>query len=181
MVLVFLLMGILFESVVLPFSVLFTIPFAILGALWTIYLTQTPMDVMGWIGLIILAGVVVNNGIVLIDRVHRLRAEGMERDEAVVEGVAQRVRPVLMTALTTITGLLPMILAEPPTDSIDYRTLGTIVAGGLAASTFFTLWVVPLVYVLIDRGSGAVAGAVRSGIGRAVAPRRSADASAAGA
>ncbi|MHC4377454.1 MAG: efflux RND transporter permease subunit, partial [Planctomycetota bacterium] len=169
-VLVFLLMGILFESVVLPFSVLFTIPFAILGALWTIYLTQTPMDVMGWIGLIILAGVVVNNGIVLIDRVHRLRDEGMPRDEAVVEGVAQRVRPVLMTALTTITGLLPMILAEPPTDSIDYRSLGTIVAGGLAASTFFTLWVVPLVYVLIDRASGAVSGAVRSGVGRRAAP-----------
>ncbi len=180
-VLVFLLMGILFESVVLPFSVLFTIPFAILGALWTIYLTQTPMDVMGWIGLIILAGVVVNNGIVLIDRVHRLRHEGMPRDAAVVEGVAQRVRPVLMTALTTITGLLPMILAEPPTDSIDYRTLGTIVAGGLAASTFFTLWVVPLIYVLIDRGSDAVAGAVRSGMGRTGAGRSDAQARVVGA
>ncbi|QDU69038.1 efflux RND transporter permease subunit [Engelhardtia mirabilis] len=151
-VLVFLLMGILFESVTLPFSVLVTIPYSMLGAIWTLYLTGTPMDMLGWIGLIILAGVVVNNGIVLIDRIHRLRQEygDARRDEAIVDGAAQRVRPILMTALTTVFGLMPMILAEAATDAIDYRALATIVAGGLAASTFFTLWVVPLAYSLID-------------------------------
>ena len=149
-VLVFLLMGILFESVMLPFSVLFTIPFAILGSLWTLFLSGTAMDSMGWIGMIILAGVVVNNGIVLIDRIHNLRAKTKTRAEAVMEGCRQRVRPVLMTALTTIVGLFPMIVAVPPRDGFDYRALAAIVAGGLAASTFFTLWVVPLAYTVID-------------------------------
>jgi HAE1 family hydrophobic/amphiphilic exporter-1 len=149
-VLVFLLMGILFESVLLPFSVLFTIPFAIMGAMWTLFLTGTPMDARGWIGLIILAGVVVNNGIVLIDRIHRLHSEGVPRGEAVITGCANRVRPVLMTALTTVSGLIPMALAKPTGDGFDYRSLATIVAGGLACSTFFTLWVVPLAYTVFD-------------------------------
>ncbi len=155
-VLVFLLMGILFESYVLPFSVLTTIPFAIVGAMWTLYLTGTPMDSVGWIGIIILVGVVVNNGIVLIDRIHRLRGEGLERSRAVVEGSASRVRPILMTALTTIFGLLPMATGAPPPEGIDYRALATCVAGGLAASTFFTLWVVPLAYTALDDLGAAV-------------------------
>ena len=149
-VLVFLLMGILFESVLLPFSVLFTIPFAVVGALWTLYLTGTVLDSVGWIGVIILIGVVVNNGIVLIDRIHRLRLDGMERSAAVIEGSASRVRPIMMTAMTTIFGLLPMTISEAPADGIDYRALATCVAGGLAFSTFFTLWVVPLAYTLMD-------------------------------
>lgn len=150
-VLVFLLMGILFESVLLPFSVLSTIPFAVLGALWTLYLTGTTMDSVGWIGVIILVGVVVNNGIVLIDKIHRLRTQdGVERSEAVLEGASARVRPILMTAVTTIFGLLPMALGSAPPQGIDYRALATCVAGGLAASTFFTLWVVPLAYTQLD-------------------------------
>jgi HAE1 family hydrophobic/amphiphilic exporter-1 len=149
-VLVYVLMGILFESFLLPFSVLFTIPFAVLGAYWTLYLTGTAMDSVGWIGIIVLVGVVVNNGIVLIDRIHTLRAEGVERRAAVLEGCSHRVRPILMTALTTITGLLPMAVTEPPGQGIDYRALATCVAGGLAFSTVFTLWVVPLAYTLID-------------------------------
>ena len=149
-VLVFLLMAILFESLLLPFSVLFTIPFAVVGAMWTLFLTGTPMDSMGWIGMIILAGVVVNNGIVLIDRIHGLRGMGMVRAEAVVLGCGQRVRPVLMTALTTVCGLAPMMVTEPPANGFDYRAVATIVAGGLVASTFFTLWVVPLAYTLLD-------------------------------
>ena len=149
-VLVFLLMGILFESLLLPFSVLFTVPFAAMGAMWTLYITGTPMDSFGWIGLIILGGVVVNNGIVLIDRIHALnRTE--TRVDAVVHGCGHRVRPVLMTALTTVSGLLPMALTEPPSQSmVDYRALATIVAGGLITSTFFTLWVVPLAYTVLD-------------------------------
>jgi HAE1 family hydrophobic/amphiphilic exporter-1 len=142
-------MGILFESFLLPFSVLFTIPFAIVGAFWTLFVTNTAMDSVGWIGIIILVGVVVNNGIVLIDRVHRLRAE-LPRFEAVLTGCAQRVRPILMTALTTVIGLLPMSIAEPPGDGIDYRALATCVAGGLTVSTLFTLWVVPLASTVLD-------------------------------
>ena len=148
-VLVFLLMSILFESLVKPFAVLFTIPFAMVGAYWTLYLTGTAMDSVGYIGLIILVGVVVNNGIVLIDRIDRLHASGVDRRQAVLEGGASRVRPILMTACTTVFGLLPMVLAEPPSQGIDYRALGTCVAGGLALSTFFTLWVVPLAYTIV--------------------------------
>ena len=168
-VLVFLLMGILFESVLLPFSVLSTIPFAVLGALWTLSLTGTAMDSVGWIGVIILVGVVVNNGIVLIDKIHRLRTrDGVERYEAVLEGASARVRPILMTAVTTIFGLLPMALGNAPPQGIDYRALATCVAGGLAASTFFTLWVVPLAYTqLDDLGRG-----VRSLVVATFSPRR---------
>ncbi len=155
--LVFLVMGILFESVLLPFSVLFTIPFAVVGALWSLLLTGTQLDPVGMIGVIILIGVVVNNGIVLIDRIHRLRLEGRPRREAVLDGSASRVRPIVMTAMTTIFGLLPMTIAEPPADGIDYRALATCVAGGLAISTFFTLWVVPLAYTLMDDLGHAVA------------------------
>ena len=150
LVLVFLLMGILFESFILPFSILTTIPFTIVGAYWTLYLTGTAMDSIGWIGIIILIGVVVNNGIVLIDRVHRLRLEGVPREQAVLDGSAQRVRPIMMTALTTIGGLMPMAMGSAATDGIDYRALATCVSGGLGFSTVFTIWVVPLTYTLMD-------------------------------
>jgi len=163
-VLVFLLMGILFESVARPFCVLVTIPFSFLGAMWMVYLLDKPMDVMGWVGLIILAGVVVNNGIVLIDCVHRRRGELGDRTRAVIEGSAQRVRPILMTAATTVFGLVPMMIEEPPKNAIDYRSLATIVAGGLIASTFFTLWVVPLAYTVVDDLSAAVSRAVKRGL-----------------
>ncbi|MBL8858194.1 MAG: efflux RND transporter permease subunit [Planctomycetes bacterium] len=163
-VLVFLLMGILFESFLLPVSVLFTIPFAIVGSYWTLFLTGTAMDSIAWIGVIILVGVVVNNGIVLIDCIHGLRGTGMERTAAVIEGCGQRVRPILMTALTSITGLLPMAMSEPQGAAIDYRALATCVAGGLAMSTVFTLWVVPLAYTLIDDASRAASASFLWGI-----------------
>jgi len=171
-VLVFLLMAILFESVMLPFAVLFTVPFAALGALWTLYLLGNPMDSFGWIGLIILAGVVVNNGIVLIDRIHELRA-AMDRSRAVLEGSAHRVRPVLMTALTTVVGLAPMMVTEAPADSmIDYRALATIVGGGLTLSTIFTLWVVPLAYTLLDDLRGYAGRCSRRFLGISASPAR---------
>lgn len=158
-VLVFLLMGVLFESFLLPISVLFTIPFAYTGAMWSLFLSGTTMDSVGWIGIIILVGVVVNNGIVLIDRIHSLRREdpSLTRAQAVVNGSGDRVRPVLMTALTSVLGLWPMAVSEPPGDGIDYRALATCVGGGLLISTIFTLWVVPLAYTLLDDLATAVA------------------------
>ncbi len=160
-VLVYLVMGILLESWSLPIVVLWTIPFAVTGALWTLFLTGTTMDSVGWIGVIILVGVVVNNGIVLIDRIHSLHQAGMERREAVLQGSANRVRPIVMTALTTVCGLLPMALAEPPSQGIDYRALATCVAGGLAISTFFTLWVIPLWYTIVLDLAAATSNSVR--------------------
>lgn len=155
-VLVFLLMGILFESFILPMSVLFTIPFAAVGSCWTLWLTGTAMDSIAWIGMIVLTGVVVNNGIVLVDRITQIRATGSARAEAVVQACGERVRPILMTALTSVIGLIPMAMSEPHGEGIDYRALATCVAGGLSASTFFTLWVVPLAYTVIDDLSNTI-------------------------
>ena len=128
-VLVFLLMGILFESLLLPFSVLTTIPFAAMGAMWTLYLTGTVMDAIGWVGIIVLIGVVVNNGIVLVDKIHKIRRSGAERSDAVLAGAAARVRPIMMTALTTVFGLLPMAIGDGvgANEGIDYRALATCV------------------------------------------------------
>jgi len=147
---VFLLMGVLFESFVLPLSVIVSIFFAPVGAFWLLYITRTPLDLMGWIGLIILVGVVVNNAIVLIDLVNRLREGGMSRQEALMEASKRRFRPILMTALTTIFGLAPMALGNSSLIGIPYAPLGRVIIGGLITSTFFTLVFVPLFYTFFD-------------------------------
>ena len=119
--------------------------------MWTLFVTGTAMDAVGWIGVIILVGVVVNNGIVLIDKIHRcMTIDGLPRRAAIIEGTGARVRPILMTALTTVFGLLPMALSQATSEGIDYRALATCVAGGLAISTIFTLWMVPLAYSLAE-------------------------------
>ena len=97
-----------------------------------------------------LVGIVVNNAIVLVDCVNRLRLEGMERTEAIVRSVEVRFRPIWMTALTTIFGLLPLLIFPPSGDGMDYRALAVVLVGGLTTSTFFTLFVVPLFYSLLD-------------------------------
>jgi HAE1 family hydrophobic/amphiphilic exporter-1 len=155
--LVFLLMGLLFDSLVLPLSVLATIPFSMVGARWAMKITNTPLDLLGMVGMIVLAGVVVNNGIVLVDRIRRLERAGVDRREAVVGAVRDRIRPVAMTALTTIAGLLPIALSSPDGRGLSFQSLAVVVAGGLAFSTFFTLWVVPLLYTLLQ-DFGEIAG-----------------------
>ena len=147
---VFLLMGVLFESFILPFSVLLSIPFAFLGVYWTLYLTNTPFDMMAQIGLIVLIGVVVNNAIVLVDMVNRHRAEGKGRTEAILEAGYNRFRPILMTTFTTIFGLLPLAVGNTNLIGIPYAPLGRTMMGGLFASTFLTLFVVPLFYTYLD-------------------------------
>ena len=147
---VFLLMGVLFESFILPFSVLLSIPFAFLGVYWTLYLTGTPMDLMANIGVIVLIGVVVNNAIVLVDMVNRLRKDGMERTEAILEAGYNRFRPILMTTFTTVFGLLPMSIGTSSLIGIPYAPLGRTMMGGLISSTFLTLLVVPLFYTFFD-------------------------------
>lgn len=147
--LVFLLMGVLFESWLLPLAILFSIPFAFAGVWVMLWLTSTPQDAMVLLGLIVLIGVVINNGVVLIDRVHQLRAAG-SRDAAILDGCSERFRPILMTALTTIGGLIPMAMGASASTGIPYDPLGRAVIGGLAASTMLTLFVVPVMYALLD-------------------------------
>jgi hydrophobic/amphiphilic exporter-1 (mainly G- bacteria), HAE1 family len=159
---------VMFESVVLPFSILLTIPFAFFGAYWTLYLTGTAMDELGLLGMIVLIGVVVNHGVVLVDHINFLRVrEGLDRATAVIQGSQDRLRPVLMTSLTTIVGLIPMAIARQTSGGgISYKVLAIAVCGGLATSTFFTLWVVPLCYTFFDDLSGALGRTLR----KAVAP-----------
>ncbi|MCB9834232.1 MAG: efflux RND transporter permease subunit [Planctomycetes bacterium] len=150
MVLILLLMGVLFESVVLPLAVFVTIPFALLGGFWFLTVTNTPVDMMGMIGAIVLIGIVVNNGIVFLDAAHRLAQEGCRRREALVEAGVRRLRPILMTTATTVVGLVPMALAASSGSFISYKSLARAVIGGLTVSTLATLVVVPIVYTLLD-------------------------------
>lgn len=149
-VLVFLLIGMLFESFVLPLAIITTIPMAAMGALWGLYLSGTNMDTMAAVGMIILVGVVVNNGIVLIDLVKQLREEGVPRHDAVVEAGRRRLRPILMTALTTIVGTIPMVTGDASFVGIPYAPLGITLMGGMIASTLLTLLFVPVFYVALD-------------------------------
>jgi HAE1 family hydrophobic/amphiphilic exporter-1 len=167
---VFLLMGVLFESFVLPFSVLLSIPFAFLGVYWTLYLTNTPLDMMAQIGLIVLIGVVVNNAIVLVDMVNRHRAEGKDRTEAILEAGYNRFRPILMTTFTTIFGLLPLAIGNTNLIGIPYAPLGRTMMGGLFASTFLTLFVVPLFYTYLDDLRTALRGITLAVFSRKGAP-----------
>jgi HAE1 family hydrophobic/amphiphilic exporter-1 len=147
---VFLLMGFLFESFVLPLSVIISIPFSFFGAFWMLYLTGTPIDLMSRIGFIILVGIVVNNAIVLIDLVNRLRKEGYSRYDAIMEAGRQRFRPILMTAFTTIGGLMPMAVGNAQMIGIPYAPMGRTIIGGLMTSTILSLIAVPWAYVLFD-------------------------------
>jgi hydrophobic/amphiphilic exporter-1 (mainly G- bacteria), HAE1 family len=147
---VFLLMGILFESWILPLSILTTLPMAALGAWWMLWLTGTGFVLMSGVGLVILVGVVVNNGIVLVDLITQLRAEGIPRHQALVEAGRRRFRPILMTALTTIFGLVPMAVGTSTFVGIPYAPLGRTVIGGLATATLLTLVFVPYLYAALD-------------------------------
>ena len=147
---VFFVMGILFESFILPFSVLLSIPFAFFGSAWTLYLTGIPLDPVGTIGLVMLVGIVVNNAIVLVDTINRQCQTGLDRHAAIIEASRIRFRPIWMTALTTIFGLVPLVLLPQKGEGIDYKCMAVVIVAGLATSTFFTLFVVPLVYSLLD-------------------------------
>jgi HAE1 family hydrophobic/amphiphilic exporter-1 len=147
---VFLLMGVLFESFVLPLSIVLSIPFAFTGVYWALYLAGQSLDVMAGVGLVILVGIVVNNAIVLVDVVGEKRRQGETRLDALVNSGQERLRPILMTALTTIFGLIPMAFGNASLVGVPYKPLGLAVMGGLVASTVLTLVVVPLFYTFFD-------------------------------
>jgi HAE1 family hydrophobic/amphiphilic exporter-1 len=147
---VFLIMGILFESWVLPFSVLVSIPFSFTGVYWFLWATDTTLDLMAMIGIVVLVGVVVNNAIVLVDRINQLRGDGMERAQACAEAARSRFRPIWITALTTIAGLVPMAFGSSGIAGIPYAPLARTVIGGLLAATVMTLFVVPVMYTVFD-------------------------------
>jgi HAE1 family hydrophobic/amphiphilic exporter-1 len=148
--LVYLVMASLFESLAQPFAILFSIPFALPGAAWLLGLTGTPLNLMAQIGILILMGVVVNNGIVLLDHLNQLRAAGMERDQAIIQAGRDRLRAILMTAATTIVGLLPMAFGTSKAGGLFYFPLALTLIGGLLSSTGLTLLVLPTVNLAVE-------------------------------
>jgi HAE1 family hydrophobic/amphiphilic exporter-1 len=174
--LVYLVMASQFESLLHPLVILFTIPLAIIGAVWALFLTNTTLNVVAYIGVILLAGIVVNQSIVLIDAVNQARERGLEKLAAIVEAGRARLRPILITKLTTILGLLPMALGIG--EGAEVRApMAITVIGGVLLTTFLTLIVIPVVYAVLDRkqyaGDGARAGAA-PGVGAATASETSA-------
>ncbi len=149
--LVYMVMAAQFESFFNPFIIMFTIPLAFTGAIFLLFITGEPISMMALIACLVLVGIVVNNGIVLIDYITVLRRrDGIDLIEAVLTACPTRLRPILMTALTTILGQFPIIFSNG-TNSETLKGMGLVIAGGLAASTFLTLVVVPLLYIQFDR------------------------------
>ena len=159
---IYLLMGFLFESFILPASILLTIPLASIGVFWAHLIAGLDIDFLGVVGLILLVGVVVNNGIVLIDYVSRLRGEGVERGRALVLAAERRFRPIMMTALTTIGGMIPLTLGGSSSIGMSYKSFGLTLIGGLTSATILTLLVVPIFYTLFDDLRDITLSALRS-------------------
>ncbi len=160
--LVYMLMAALFESFSQPFSIMFAVPFAFIGVGLVMKLAGQPRDNFTELGFIILIGVVVNNAIVLVDHINRLRAEGLGKVDAILQGGKDRLRAILMTAVTTILGLMPMVgpffwpevFGTLEGRAATWAPLGLVILGGLTTSTFLTLVILPTLYSLIDDIAG---------------------------
>ena len=144
-ILVYIVMASQFESFMSPFVIMFSIPFAFVGVLLGLFVTGTPLGVMGLIGILILMGIVVKNGIVLIDYTILMRERGFSVTESSVIAAKSRLRPILMTTLTTVLGMVPMAVGQGEGSEM-WRSLGMVVAWGLSISTLVTLVIIPTVY-----------------------------------
>ena len=144
-ILVYIVMASQFESFMSPFVIMFSIPFAFVGVLLGLWVTGTPLGTMGMIGILILMGIVVKNGIVLIDYTILMRERGKSVAEASVIAAKSRLRPILMTTLTTVLGMVPMAIGQGEGSEM-WRSLGMVVAWGLSISTLVTLVIIPTVY-----------------------------------
>jgi len=150
LLLVYMVMASQFEHFLHPFVIMFTIPLAIIGVIFCLFIAGKPVSLPALIGVIILAGIAVNNGIVMIDYINQLIRKGVEKREAVIRGAVTRLRPVLLTALTTILGMMPMAISR--SSGSEFRSpMALAVIGGLTATTFLTLFIIPVVYSFINR------------------------------
>jgi len=160
MLLSYLLMAALFESFLLPLSILTTVPLAFIGVYWCMWITDTPLDTVALIGAMVMCGIIVNNGIVIIDHINQLRhparqipyergKHGMSQREAIIQAGRDRLRPVMMTAITTIFGCVPLAVGTGSYFDLLY-SMGRVLVGGLTMGTVLTLFVVPIFYSLID-------------------------------
>jgi len=152
LILIYFVMASLFESLIFPAAIWTQILFAVVGVYWFFLITGTQMSIMGLIGILILIGVVVNNGIVLVDHINQLRAKGMSRTDAIIQAGKDRLRPILMTAGTTVLSLVPLCVVTTQIGGYGppYFPMARAIVGGLTFSTVVTLIVLPTIYVILD-------------------------------
>ncbi|MEM7157867.1 MAG: efflux RND transporter permease subunit [Myxococcota bacterium] len=167
LLLVYAVMASLFESFLQPLGILVTCLLGCFGAPWALWLTDTTLDTTAVVGFFILIGIVVNNGIMLVDRITQLRAQGMTRDEALRRAGKDRIRPIMMTMVTTILGLVPMLIHHPTLAGVYYHSIAIVIAGGLTTSTLMSLMFLPAAYATLEDLSDSA----RRGW-RKLAPRR---------
>jgi HAE1 family hydrophobic/amphiphilic exporter-1 len=156
LLLVFVVMAGLFESVTQAVSLMVALPFALAGAVWTLFLTGTDFDSPASVGLLLLIGIVVNNGIVMIEHINTYRRRGLPREEAMVLGGRERLRPIIMTALTTLFGLVPMAIQKPSLGGVYYYSMALVIMGGLTVSTFLTSVLLPTTASLAEDAGPAL-------------------------
>lgn len=156
-ILVYMVMASQFESLLHPFTILLTIPLALVGAVLLFFVTGTTINIMGVIGVIMLSGIAVNNSIILVDRINQIKGDYNRLTDAIVVAASQRIRPILMTSLTTILSLLPMAITFGEGASLR-APMAIAVIGGLVTSTFLSLVVIPCVYYLLEQMKRKVMG-----------------------
>jgi hydrophobic/amphiphilic exporter-1 (mainly G- bacteria), HAE1 family len=157
LLLIFAVMASLFESARQALTLLVSLPFALAGAFWTLWATGTDFDQPAAIGLLLLIGTVVNNGIVMLAHVNHYRNEGLPRYDAMLRGCRERLRPVVMTALTTLVSLVPMVVQKPSLGGVYYYSMALVIMGGLSLSTFLTLILLPTTTTLVEDGTAWIA------------------------
>ncbi|HRO64418.1 efflux RND transporter permease subunit [Thermomonas sp.] len=166
LVLMFVVMASVFESLLFPLAIMSSVAFSILGVYWGLWLTGTEFNIMAFIGILVLMGVVVNNGIVMIEHINNLRRRGLSRTDALIEGSRERLRPIMMTMGTAILAMIPIAVSHTQVagDGPPYYPMARAIAGGLAFSTVVTLLFLPTIYALLDD--------LRSGSARLIAKAR---------
>jgi HAE1 family hydrophobic/amphiphilic exporter-1 len=148
-ILVFMVLAAEFESIIQPFVILLTMPFAVVGTVLTFLLFGKSLNMMAYIGIIMLCGIAVSNAILLIDRINQLREAGLGKKDSIITAGSQRIRPILMTSLTTIFALVPLTIGIGESSSLR-SPMAMAVIGGLISSTLLTLVVIPCVYSVFD-------------------------------
>jgi HAE1 family hydrophobic/amphiphilic exporter-1 len=163
LLLVFAVMSGLFESVQRALALMIALPFALSGAMWTLYLTETDFNQAAAVGTLLLIGIVVNNGIVMLEHINAYQRGGLSRYDSMLKGGRERLRPILMTALTTLLGLAPIIVQKPSLGGMSYVSMALVVAGGISVSTFLTTLLLPTTVTLVEDFTGFVGRRLRWG------------------
>jgi hydrophobic/amphiphilic exporter-1 (mainly G- bacteria), HAE1 family len=176
LVMIYVVMAAVFESMLFPAAIMSGVLFSIFGVFWLFWITGTEFNIMAFIGILVLMGVVVNNGIVMVEHINNLRRRGMSRTEALVEGSRERLRPILMTMGTAILAMVPIAMGQTKMagDGPPYFPMARAIAGGLAFSTVVSLLFLPTIYAILDDLRGNVFGLVKRAM-----PKRKAGPSAA--